>query len=157
MFSFRAPLTRLVAGAVAGVLGLAGLTALASPAAADSSPAVPTTPTTIAADSLPTTQIDGVVWQQGVVGSKVFVGGEFTNARPAGSAAGVNTVPRANLLAYDIETGVLDAAFAPNPNAQVRAVAVSPNGSRVYVGGNFTTSTGRRGTGSRRSTPRPER
>ncbi|WP_146848049.1 PKD domain-containing protein, partial [Cellulomonas terrae] len=142
MFSSRAPLTRLLAGTVAGVVGLAGLVGLATPAAADTSPVVATTPTTVAADSLPTTQIDGVVWQQAVAGSKVVVGGDFANARPAGAAAGTSTVPRTNLLAYDIETGVLDASWAPNPNAQVRAVAVSPDGSRIYVGGNFTTIAG---------------
>ncbi|GCE76119.1 PKD domain-containing protein [Cellulomonas biazotea] len=124
----------------AAALTFAGVT-LATPAAADTVP-LEGTPVTVAADSLPTVQIDGVVWQQGIAGSKVFVGGDFANARPAGSAAGTNLVPRANLLAYDVTTGVLDAGWAPNPNAQVRTVAVSPDGSRVYVGGSFTSIAG---------------
>ncbi|AEE47155.1 PKD domain-containing protein [Cellulomonas fimi] len=136
----RGPVARSAALLAAAALTFAGVT-LATPAAADTVPVAGTT-VTVAADSLPTVQIDGVAWQQGVAGSKVFVGGDFANARPAGSAAGTNLVPRANLLAYDLTTGVLDASWAPDPNAQVRAVAVSPDGSRVYVGGSFTTIAG---------------
>lgn len=112
---------------------------------ADTRPADPTnpaTPVTVSADPLPTVQIDGVVWSQAIVGNRVYAGGSFTNARPAGAAPGVNTTPRANLLAYDLTTGVLDTSFAPTLNAQARVVAVSPNGSRVYVGGDFTTVNG---------------
>ena len=112
---------------------------------ADTRPANPTnpaTPPTVSADPLPTVQIDGVVWSQAVVGNRVFAGGSFANARPAGSAAGVGNIARANLLAYDITTGNLDASFAPVLNAQARVVASSPDGSRVYVGGDFTTVNG---------------
>ncbi len=105
-------------------------------------PANPATPPTVSADALPTVQIDGVVWSQAVVGNRVFAGGSFANARPAGSAAGVGNVPRANLLAYDIATGVLDTSFAPALNAQARVVAASTDGARVYVGGDFTTVDG---------------
>ena len=35
-------------------------------------------------------------------------------------------------------------SFAPDLNGQVLAVAASPDGSRVYVGGEFTTADGRR-------------
>lgn len=96
-------------------------------------------PTTVAGDSLPTTQINGVVWAQVIVGNRVYVGGEFTRARPAGSAAGVNEVVRNNLLAYDLTTGALISSFNPNVNGAVKALAVSPDGSRVYAAGNFTT------------------
>src|SRR5471030_1008271 len=91
-------------------------------ARADTAPPDPTTPVTVSADSLPTVQIDGVVWQQAIVGNTVYAGGSFANARPAGAAAGTNLTPRANLLSYDITTGALNTAFAPNPNAQVEAV-----------------------------------
>ena len=101
-------------------------------------PGNPATPPTVSADPLPTVQIDGVVWSQAIVGNRVFAGGNFTAARPAGSAAGQNTTPRANLLAYDLTTGALDTGFAPALNAQARALAVSPDGRRVYVGGDFT-------------------
>ena len=46
------------------------------------------------ADALPTVQINGVVWNQEIVGNTVYVGGDFTTARPAGAAAGTNEVAR---------------------------------------------------------------
>ncbi|WP_271176070.1 PKD domain-containing protein [Leifsonia poae] len=119
--------------------------ALASPAAADTAPPDPTNPAsppTVSADALPTTQIDGVAWAQVVVGNTVYVAGKFTTARPAGAAAGVNTTPRSNLLAYDITTGNLISSFNVPLNAQALAITASPDGSRIYVGGDFTTAGG---------------
>ncbi len=92
----------------------------------------------VSADPLPTAQINGVAWTQVVSSSTVFVGGEFTNARPAGEAAGTSLVPRTNLLSYNLATGVLNSGWAPTTNAAVRAITTSPDGSRVYVGGQFT-------------------
>ncbi|MGG7465877.1 PKD domain-containing protein [Plantibacter sp. YIM 135347] len=112
------------------------------PALADTAPAEPTTPTTVSSDALPTAQIDGVAWSQVVVGNTVYVAGSFTTARPYGSAAGVNTVTRNNLLAYDITTGNLISSFAPSLNAQARTIVASPDGSRIYVGGDFTSIDG---------------
>ncbi|MGZ4661665.1 MAG: LamG-like jellyroll fold domain-containing protein, partial [Arthrobacter sp.] len=105
-------------------------------------PANPATPLTVSADALPTAQIDGVAWQQLVVGNTVYVAGKFTTARPAGSAPGTNTVPRNNILAYDIRTGALITSFAPSLNAQALSLASSPDGSRIYVGGDFTAVNG---------------
>lgn len=95
----------------------------------------------VTADALPTAQINGVAWVQRVVGNTVFVGGQFTNARPAGAAPGTAQVARNNLMAYNLTTGVMT-NFAPNLNGQVKAMAVSPDGSRLYVGGSFTTVNG---------------
>ena len=47
---------------------------------------------TVSADGLPTVQINGVAWTQVIIGNTVFVGGNFTEARPAGAAAGTGTV-----------------------------------------------------------------
>ncbi|WP_235494589.1 PKD domain-containing protein [Geodermatophilus sp. Leaf369] len=105
-------------------------------------PASPATPTTVAADALPTVQINGVAWAQVVVGDTVYVAGRFTSARPAGAAAGTQETPRGNLLAYDIRTGVLINSWAPSLNAQALTLAASPDGSRIYVGGDFTTVNG---------------
>ncbi|MEZ5249825.1 MAG: hypothetical protein R2713_11610 [Ilumatobacteraceae bacterium] len=112
---------------------------------ADSAPADPgdpATPLTVSADALPTVQIDGVAWSQAVVGTTVYVGGRFTNARPAGAAPGTNQTPRSNFLAYDLTTGNLITSFAPSFNGQVRTVVASPDGSRIYVGGDFTSVDG---------------
>src|SRR4051794_16984873 len=100
-----------VAAVAAASLALSGLAvAVASPATAASDP---TLPITVAADALPTVQIDGVVWKQLIVGNTVYVAGKFTFARPAGSAAGTNQTARNNMLAYDLTTGALITSFAP--------------------------------------------
>ncbi len=130
----------LAASALALSLGLAAV----APAAADSAPpepADPANPATVTADALPTVQIDGVVWQQVVVGNTVYAAGSFGTARPAGSPAGTNTVVRRNILAYNLTTGEL-LPFAPALNAQAFSIAASPDGSRIYVGGDFTTVNG---------------
>ncbi|WP_324276041.1 hypothetical protein [Blastococcus brunescens] len=127
----------LVAGAFGGLM--AG-TARADSAPMD--PADPASPTTVTADALPTVQIDGVVWSQVVVGNTVYAAGQFTRARPAGAAAGAQETVRNNLLAYDIRTGELITSFAPDLNAQAMVVAASPDGSRIYVGGDFTQADG---------------
>ena len=113
--------------------------------AADTSPADPTdprTPATVALDALPTVQVDGVVWSQAVIGNTVYAVGSFTTARPAGAAPGVNTVARSNALAYNLTTGVLNTTWAPSLNGQGMAVAASPDGSRIYIGGDFTAVNG---------------
>ncbi len=116
--------------------------ALASPAGADTVP-TGTTPATVSADPLPTVQIDGVVWDQVVVGTTVYAVGSFSSARPAGSPPGQGETVRSNALAYDLRTGELLPSFAPGLNAQARTVAASPDGSTVYVGGSFTAIDGR--------------
>jgi PKD repeat protein len=133
---------RLLVPLAVSALLLAGL---GSPGAvadtAPQDPGSPETPPTVSADALPTVQINGVVWSQAMVGDIVYAGGSFSNARPAGSPAGSNTVARTNMLAYNVRTGVMT-SFAPTFNAQVKAVTVSPDGSRIYVGGDFTTVNG---------------
>ncbi len=138
----RTRLTSLLAVGSMVVAGLA-VTALTAPAAsADLSPIADAAASTVSADALPTVQIDGVVWDQAIVGNTVYVAGQFNNARPAGAAAGTNLTPRGNLLAYNLTTGALITTFAPALNAQAKVVAASPDGSRIYVGGTFTTANG---------------
>ena len=133
---------RLVA--LLGVTGLAvaGAALSAVPAAADTAPAPPTTTTTVSADALPTVQVNGVVWSQVIVGDRVYVAGEFTSARPAGSAAGSNETPRANLLAFDLTPGALIPSWAPTLNGAGQTIAASPDGTRIYVAGSFTQVSG---------------
>lgn len=137
---------RALVGLLSFLLTLVGLlavgTVVAPAAAADPAPIEQRTPTGVTADALPTVQIDGVAWDQVVVGNTVYVGGQFANARPAGAAPGTNLIPRSNLLAYDIRTGVLINSFAPVLNGQVKGLAASPDGSRIYAVGQFTTVNG---------------
>ena len=108
-------------------VGAAVVVPRALPSRADSAPvnpADPATPPTVTADALPTVQIDGVAWSQVIVGNRVFVGGRFDNARPAGSPVGVGNVARsqpARLRHRDRESST--SSFAPVLNAQVRSIA----------------------------------
>jgi len=145
MTSWSTVRARLLAGSLAMLLagGTLGLL-LPATARADSAPppTTPATPPTVSADALPTVQINGVVWSQTVVGNTVYAAGRFTSARPAGAAAGTSESARNNLLAYDIRTGALNTSFVPNLNGQALVVTASPDGSRIYVGGDFTTANG---------------
>jgi Concanavalin A-like lectin/glucanases superfamily/PKD domain len=101
------------------------------------------TPATVSTDPLPTWQIDGVVWDETTVGNTVYAVGSFTEARPPGTPAGSSQqVARANILAFDITTGNLITSFNHSLNAQGLRVVASPDGSRIYVGGDFTTVDG---------------
>ncbi|MGY1761785.1 PKD domain-containing protein [Geodermatophilus sp. SYSU D00779] len=130
-----------VAGLLTAGLALLGL-AVPGTAAADTRPVPPGEPATVAADALPTVQVNGVVWSQVVVGNTVYAAGRFSTARPAGAAAGTQETVRNNLLAYDIRTGALITSFAPDLNAQALTLAASPDGRRLYVGGDFTRANG---------------
>lgn len=105
-------------------------------------PAQAITEPTVSADALPTVQTNGTVWAQVVVGNTVYVTGDFTSARPAGSPAGQNEVTRNGLLAYDITTGVLSTTWRPQINGSGLAIAASPDGKTIYVGGSFTAAGG---------------
>lgn len=133
---------------------LAGLLPSVAPAQA-AAPPVPApvqerTATTVTADALPTAQVgttadgsQGVVWALKIVGNTVYAGGAFANAAPAGADPNdpAQQVPRSNLLAFDLTTGELT-GFAPVVNGTIRALAASPDGSTLYVGGSFTSAAG---------------
>lgn len=71
--------------------------------------------------------INGTVQAIAVRNGKVYVGGGF---------GGVGNVPRGNLAAFDTSGNLLD--WAPTvAGGGVNAVAVSPDGTRVAVGGMF--------------------
>ena len=128
---------RIVIATLAALATALGVMVPTAPARAETTPP-PGTPATVSADPLPTVQVDGVVWTQAVVGNTVFVGGDFAKARPAGAAPGKQTTPRSNLLAYDIRSGNLIGSFRADTNGPVLAMAASPDGSRLYIGGQFT-------------------
>ena len=81
--SFARSIRKLVVAALTGILTASMMVAGVSASVADSAPVDPTdpkTPVTATADALPTVQIDGVVWQQVVVGNTVYAAGNFSNA-----------------------------------------------------------------------------
>ena len=129
---------RRVRALVPLVLVAAGTTVVASPSRADTSPD-PGLPATVSADALPTWQINGVVWSQVTVGNIVYATGRFTKARPPGVSTGSSQeVAANNIFAYDITTGRRVASFSHSLSAQGMKIAASPDGSRVYVSGDFT-------------------
>jgi hypothetical protein len=69
----------------------------------------------------------------GVANGRVYLGGTF------GSIAGR---PRGFLGAVDAVTGALDETWKPTADAKVRSLAISPDGTRVFAGGDFLTVTG---------------
>jgi PKD repeat protein len=130
-------LTLTLGLAMASLLGAFGVVA----ADASTPPVVTRDASTgVTADALPTAQINPTGWveDQAIAGDTVYAGGSFTSARPAGSASGTNESARHNLLAFSLSTGNLNGSFAPNVNGEVRVLALSPDKSRLYVGGDFT-------------------
>ncbi len=81
-------------------------------------------------------QVNGEVDSLAISNGVVYVGGPFTQARPPGTGTAVN---RTNLAAFNVNTGALITTFNVAVNQRVRAMSVSPDGSRLYLGGNFTT------------------
>ncbi|TDD55805.1 hypothetical protein E1286_03405 [Nonomuraea terrae] len=77
--------------------------------------------------------LDGIVNAITVVGRTVVVGGSFSEV----SDASRRTVhARANLFAYDLNTGRILPGFAPNVGGTVHALEPGDGGT-VYVGGDF--------------------
>lgn len=125
--------------AVALLLALAP----AAPARADTAPLPPVTLRTVSADPLPTVQIgNGVVWDQVIVGNTVYATGEFSRARPSGAAPGTSEVVRSNILAFDLDTGVLRSSWAPSLNGVGKSIEASADGTRIFVAGSFTSVSG---------------
>jgi chitodextrinase len=73
------------------------------------------------------------------MGTKVVVGGTFTTVRRAGTS---QDLTRNHLFAFDMHTGVIDPDFVPQLNGNVLALAPGPDGSSVFVGGEFGTVNG---------------
>lgn len=143
---FKNAFSRAISIVLSGILVFATLSFIAPAnvaAAAESTvpPMVDNPANAVTAAPLPTAQINGIAWDQVIVGNTVYVGGEFTSARPAGAALGTNESPRQNLMSYNLTTGVMT-SWAPNVNGRIRVITASPDGSRLYIGGAFTTVNG---------------
>jgi hypothetical protein len=98
-------------------------------------PAVATT-ATVGENPSPTYQTNGRVYAIISVGSKIYIGGSFTSVRPAGSPPGTGDVTRDRLAAFSASSGQL-LSWSPRVNSTVNALAASPNGRVIYVGGKF--------------------
>ncbi|MGO8885659.1 MAG: LamG-like jellyroll fold domain-containing protein [Streptosporangiaceae bacterium] len=94
-------------------------------------------------------QTNNTVWSEAAANGVVYVGGGFTSVRPPGDPLGTGEVTQSYLAAFNASTGALITTFNPtftgissscNPSTPcgVTALAVSPDGSTLYVGGGFT-------------------
>ena len=129
---------RLVAiVAAAGLFGV-GLGTAASADTAPTDPTDPASPPTVAADALPAPQIDGVVWSQTVVGDTVYVGGQLHDGAPGRVRAGTWTRSRARTCSRSASAPGSCCRGRPVADGQVRSITRSPDGSRIYVTGDFS-------------------
>jgi hypothetical protein len=152
---------RALFGGSAVALGAAMLTmpALTAPAAtaATSAPGAPAAPRAaavrpavgkpdggVSSTALSSWQTDNIVWALAYAKGVVYVGGQFTNVRPPGVAAGTTTgdVARTYLAAFNATTGALITSFSPtitstSSSPGVYSLAVSPDGKTLYAGGTF--------------------
>lgn len=115
----------LMSVAVAGVLTVAGTTS--------ASAAYTTVPTTTWSPT------KGSVFAIATTADRVYVGGSFTRLRDPATG---RMATRQRIFAFDRATGALIQSFDPAVNGIVRAIAVSPDGTRVYIGGQFTSVDG---------------
>jgi large repetitive protein len=140
---------RFWASALTVAVGVMGLPLLAAPAQA-----ALVGPSVLAAQALPghtglvpavprkdTPRIsNGEIWDMEVVGNRVFIAGSFTSL--ANTIAPTTTVNQAGLASYNINTGLIDTNFRPTFNGAVNAVEASPDGTKLYVAGSFSTVSG---------------
>ncbi len=117
-----------------------GHTATATSTATSAAPNLPPGHTRLVPDAPRTNQptiTDGEIWDIEVVGQRVYVAGSFTSIRQPNNGAVVN---QPFLAAYNWNTGQVDTAFRPVfTNGGVDAVEATPDGTRLYISGNFGT------------------
>ncbi|HTW20406.1 MAG TPA: LamG domain-containing protein [Mycobacteriales bacterium] len=86
-------------------------------------------------------QTNGTVDSLAVSNGVLYAGGTFSAVRPPGAANGTSQTTRTDLAAFSTATGT-PTSFDPTLNGTVYSVAISPDGSKLYVGGSFTTVNG---------------
>ncbi len=81
--------------------------------------------------------VNGEIFDLAVSGNRVFIAGTFTsiqNQRPGNTT----TYQQAGLASYNMDTGLVDAGFTPDFNGEeVRSVAVTPDGTKLFAAGTF--------------------
>jgi hypothetical protein len=144
---FGATAVALAAATVSTLPASAATVTVAKPSALQAptpNPPVGVSDGNVSSNALSSWQTDNTVWAVAYGNGVVYVGGQFANARPPGEAAGVTTgeVSRTYLAAFNSTTGALITSFDPvisgtASGSGVYALAVSPNGQTLYVGGLF--------------------
>ena len=109
---------------IGGIFTSAGGAARANLAAVDA-----TSGSAIASWQADTVGTQPHVLSLAVSGTRLYVAGRYT---------GIDGTLRKRLAAVDTTTGDIVVDFKPAPNAILKAVAVSADGTKVYAGGSFT-------------------
>ncbi len=129
------PVVAVLAATAAAVPGAMASSALAAPAQPASGSGAGQNLSAVASSSW---QTNDIVWALKAVNGVVYAGGQFTSVRPPGDPKGTGEIGQAYLAAFSASTGALMSAFNPTFDGKVTALAVSPDGSTLYVGGSFT-------------------
>ncbi len=78
--------------------------------------------------------LDGRVYAISQIGSRVIVGGNFTQVR---TRRGGPIIDQPYLFAYNVDTGEFDQNFRPDIDAEVRDIENDPDGKHIYFAGKF--------------------
>lgn len=84
--------------------------------------------------------LDGKVNAIVQVGTRMVVGGTFTQVQEAGSNKPI--LNRSGIFSFDATTGKIDVGFNPSIAGETRALLSSGDGSSVFVGGTFNVVNG---------------
>ncbi len=89
----------------------------------------------VSGSAMKTWQVNGTVYAIAYAGSNVYVGGSFDSI--LGPRGTTDMQSRSNAAAFSVATGA-PLSWSLSAVGTVRAIAVSPDGSTVYLGGDFT-------------------
>ncbi len=97
---------------------------------------LPTSPASAQLSSRPdrTWMTNGKVFAMARLGNSIYIGGSFTAVMESPTGASIRA---SNLAAIDATTGAAIGSWMPTTDGVVRALAISEDGTKVYVGGQF--------------------
>ncbi len=79
-----------------------------------------------------TLRIETEVWDIEQIGNTIYTGGRFQQVTD-----GVTSIPQPYLAAFNATTGQYISGFTPQLDGVVHALAASPDGTKLFVGGEF--------------------
>ena len=84
----------------------------------------------------------GEIWDIEVVGNRVFIAGSFSSIQNQ-RTGNTTSYPRAGIASYNMTTGLVDTGFNPQvAGGGVDSVEATPDGTKLYIVGNFSTVKG---------------